>query len=140
MADAAIHYARAAREPGVLVSLDGGALRPRIEELIDFVDVAVVSKKLCEQMGLSEARHARLAEVQGLPRRRRDGRREGHLLVRRGRRPAQHLPSLHVPPELVVDTSGAGDVFHGAYCASYLERPGRALARALRIRPRGVGP
>ena len=33
------------------------------------------------------------------------------------------MPSLAVPHELIVDTSGAGDVFHGAYCASYLERP-----------------
>ena len=30
---------------------------------------------------------------------------------------------LHVPAEKVVDTSGAGDVFHGAYCASFLEDP-----------------
>lgn len=35
----------------------------------------------------------------------------------------QHLPSLRVPKEKIIDTSGAGDVFYGAYCASYLERP-----------------
>ena len=35
----------------------------------------------------------------------------------------RHLPALLVAPEKVVDTSGAGDVFHGAYCASYLEAP-----------------
>ena len=33
------------------------------------------------------------------------------------------LPALPVPPDRIVDTSGAGDVFHGAYCASYLARP-----------------
>ena len=54
MADAALHYARAARERGVLVSLDGGALRPCVEELTGYVDVAVVAEKLCEQMSFSE--------------------------------------------------------------------------------------
>jgi sugar/nucleoside kinase (ribokinase family) len=32
----------------------------------------------------------------------------------------QTLPALAVPPERVVDTSGAGDVFHGAYVYSSL--------------------
>jgi sugar/nucleoside kinase (ribokinase family) len=30
------------------------------------------------------------------------------------------LPALGVPPNRVLDTSGAGDVFHGAYVYSYL--------------------
>ena len=33
------------------------------------------------------------------------------------------LPALPVPREKVIDTSGAGDIFHGAYVASYIERP-----------------
>jgi len=41
----------------------------------------------------------------------------------------KHLPSLKVPKEKIIDTSGAGDVFHGAYCASYLERPDDPLAQ-----------
>ena len=36
------------------------------------------------------------------------------------------LPALPVPTVFVVDTSGAGDVFHGAYIASWLENPGAA--------------
>ena len=35
----------------------------------------------------------------------------------------QRLPALPVPPRLVIDTNGAGDVFHGAYMASYLQYP-----------------
>jgi sugar/nucleoside kinase (ribokinase family) len=33
------------------------------------------------------------------------------------------MPALAVPREEVVDTNGAGDVFHGAYIHSYLTRP-----------------
>jgi sugar/nucleoside kinase (ribokinase family) len=32
----------------------------------------------------------------------------------------QTLPALKVPRDRVLDTSGAGDVFHGAYVHSYL--------------------
>ena len=39
MGDAALHYAKAAREKGVLVSLDGGAMRPGMMELLEFVDM-----------------------------------------------------------------------------------------------------
>jgi sugar/nucleoside kinase (ribokinase family) len=122
MADAAIYYAKAARERGALVSLDGGALRPCIEELTGYVDVAVVSEKLCEQMSFSELDMLAWLKTKGC--------RIGAVTI--GERGAVwydeegvmgHMPSLKVPSALIVDTSGAGDVFHGAYCASYLERP-----------------
>ena len=34
-------------------------------------------------------------------------------------------PALAVPSERVLDTSGAGDIFHGAYVYSYLAQPGK---------------
>jgi sugar/nucleoside kinase (ribokinase family) len=33
------------------------------------------------------------------------------------------LPALAVPEEKVIDTNGAGDIFHGAYVYSYLTDP-----------------
>jgi sugar/nucleoside kinase (ribokinase family) len=36
------------------------------------------------------------------------------------------LPALPIPPERVIDTNGAGDVFHGAYVYSYLAHPGKS--------------
>jgi sugar/nucleoside kinase (ribokinase family) len=40
----------------------------------------------------------------------------------------QRLPALPVPSERVIDTSGAGDVFHGAYVYSYLAHPQKSWA------------
>ncbi len=36
------------------------------------------------------------------------------------------MPALPIPPERVLDTNGAGDVFHGAYVYSYLANPGKS--------------
>ena len=48
--DAAIHYAKLCREDGILTSLDGGGLRTNTHELLEFIDVAIVAERLCEQM------------------------------------------------------------------------------------------
>lgn len=122
--DAAIHYAKLCRERGVLTSLDGGGLRTNTNDLLDFIDVAIVAERLCEQMGLSPG--AMLDHLKG------KGCRIGG--VTEGERgmlwygesgAVQRLPALPLPPEAVIDTSGAGDIFHGAYVASYLAAPER---------------
>ncbi|MGD9540631.1 sugar kinase [Methylocystis sp.] len=122
MADAALHYAKAARAQGALVSLDGGALRPCIEELTGYVDVAIVAEKLCEQMSMSELDMLGWLKSKGC---RIGGVTTGEkgMLWYDENGEVSQMPSLAVPHALIVDTSGAGDVFHGAYCASYLERP-----------------
>jgi sulfofructose kinase len=51
--DAAIHYAKACREIGTLTSLDGGAIRSNTLDLLSFIDVAVISERMCEQLKLS---------------------------------------------------------------------------------------
>jgi sugar/nucleoside kinase (ribokinase family) len=120
--DAAMHYAMAGREAGILTSLDGGGLRSNTHELLRFIDVAIVSERLCEQMELESAAMLDYLKSRGC-------RIGGVTLGERGliwydeTGAAQALPAFPVPASRVLDTSGAGDVFHGAYLYSYLSEP-----------------
>jgi sugar/nucleoside kinase (ribokinase family) len=118
-ADAALHYAKAGREKGVLTSLDGGAFRVNTDEILGYTDVAVVAESFCAQLKLSAAdtiaylksRGVKIAAVT-------EG--ERGLLWSNEDGVISRMQSLNVPAVKVIDTSGAGDVFHGAYLASYL--------------------
>lgn len=121
--DAAVHYAKLCREKGILTSLDGGSLRENTAELLDLIDVAVVSERLCDQMGFKTPD----AMLQYL-------RRKGCIVgaVTLGDQGVdwyhrdsgdQHLEAFTLSPELVIDTNGAGDTFHGAYVYSWLRNP-----------------
>src|SRR5262249_46436696 len=121
-ADAAIHYAKACRDAGILTSLDGGGLRSNTHDLLGFIDVAVVAERLCEQMSLTPG--AMLDYLRG-----RGCRIGGVTMGEHGMIWCDEagenrvLPALRVPPERVIDTNGAGDIFHGAYVYSYLSNP-----------------
>lgn len=117
--DAAIHYAKLFRQAGILTSLDGGGLRANTDELLGYIDVAVVAERLCEQMKLEPVAMLDYLKTRGC-------RIGGVTLGARGMLwydeigTIRTLPSLAISPDLIVDTSGAGDVFHGAYVYSYL--------------------
>jgi sugar/nucleoside kinase (ribokinase family) len=117
--DAAIHYAKACREAGILTSLDGGGLRSNTHDLLGFIDVAVVAERLCEQMKMSVGEMLQYLRERGCSV-------GGVTLGERGLvwyendGPDRTLPALDVPAELVIDTNGAGDIFHGAYIYSAL--------------------
>jgi sugar/nucleoside kinase (ribokinase family) len=121
--DAAIHYAKLCRSAGILTSLDGGGVRANTHELLEHIDVAIVAERLCEQMNLSAS-----AMLQYLKNR---GCRIGGVSM--GERGllwydetgfVRAQPALELPAGRVIDTSGAGDVLHGAYIYSYLAHPG----------------
>ncbi len=117
--DAAIHYAKVCHEARVLTSLDGGGLRANTHELLEFIDVAVVAERLCEQMHMSPGEMLQYL-------RRRGCRIGGVTMGPRGlvwydeAGTERVLPALDVPSELVIDTNGAGDIFHGACIFSFL--------------------
>jgi sugar/nucleoside kinase (ribokinase family) len=117
--DAAMYYAKLAREAGMLTSFDGGGLRSNTHELLAFIDIAIVSERLCEQMGFEPAAMLGYLKTRGCSI-------GGVTLGERGliwydeTGTVRSLPALAVPPNRVLDTSGAGDVFHGAYIYSYL--------------------
>lgn len=120
--DAAIHYARLCREEGILTSLDGGGLRTNTHELLEFIDVAIVAERLCEQMDLTPEKMIDYLKSRGC-------RVGGITMGEKGllwydETGAVHtLPALPIARERVIDTNGAGDVFHGAYVYSYLAHP-----------------
>lgn len=123
--DAAIFYARRCRELGILTSLDGGGLRANTHELLAFIDVAVVAERFCEQLGKTPAEVLAYLKERGC--------RIGAVtLGERGMLwydeagAVQSDPALAIPDNRVIDTNGAGDVFHGAYIYSYLADPARS--------------
>ncbi len=121
-ADAALDYAKACREAGILTSLDGGGLRSNTDDVLGFIDIAVVAERLCEQMRLTPGEmlqylRSRGCHVGGVtmgPR---------GLLYYQGMEGERIMPALDVPAERIIDTNGAGDIFHGAYVYSYLTNP-----------------
>lgn len=126
--EAALHAAVAARAAGVTVCLDAGTLVPRIEELIAQCDIVVAAeifvRRFCGTDDPGEAlpslcrRGPRLAVVtQGA---RGSVGYDGKEFVR--------VPAFAVK---VVDTTGAGDVYHGAFLLRHLE--GATLAETMRF-------
>jgi sugar/nucleoside kinase (ribokinase family) len=130
--DAALHYAKLCRAAGIPTSLDGGGLRSNTHELLAFIDVAIVAERLCEQMRLSprdmldylKGRGCRIGGVtMG----------ERGLLWYDETGTVGALLALPLPAKRIVDTSGAGDVFHGAYVHSYLAHPTESWESHLRF-------
>ena len=118
----AIPYAKAAREQGIPVVLDGGSWKPWTGELIAHVDHAVISERF-HPPGASDNV---LEAVHALG--------PGHAVITRGPKPlewsyAGRSGQIAAPAIEAVDTLGAGDIFHGAYC-HYLAQ-GSAFAEAL---------
>ncbi len=120
--DAAIYYAKLCKEQNILTSLDGGGLRENTTELLEFIDVAIVSERLCEQMQLSASAMLDHLKSKGC-------KIGGVTLGREGlvwfdeTGATRTMAALPVPDVNVIDTNGAGDVFHGAYVYSYLKHP-----------------
>jgi sugar/nucleoside kinase (ribokinase family) len=121
-ADAALYYAEACREKRILTSLDGGAVRSNTLELLEFIDVAVVSERFCEQLKESPMAVLELLKSKGC---KIGGVTQGErgILWYDEKGTIRTMPALAVPPQEIVDTNGAGDVFHGAYVYSYLAQP-----------------
>jgi sugar/nucleoside kinase (ribokinase family) len=130
--DAAIHYAKLCRADGILTSLDGGGMRSNTHELLAHIDVAIVAERLCQQMDREppamlnylKSRGCRIGGVTlG----------EGGIIWYDEAGVVRTLPALAVPSARIIDTSGAGDIFHGAYIHSYLTNPAKSWEEHFRF-------
>jgi len=119
--EAALAAARQARARGVPVSYDAGSLQPHSEELAGLSDVFIASEAFAQAFAASGDMRQALpvlrriapgAAVVGLTRG------AGGSLFLEGDRVLEVPAFADVP---MIDTTGAGDAFHGAFAVRWLE-------------------
>ena len=130
--DAAIHYAKLCREAGILTSLDGGGLRTNTHELLEFIDVAIVAERLCEQMdktpeAMLDYLKSRGCRVGGVTMG------EKGLLWYDETGAVHTLPALPIPPERVHRHQRRGRRIPRRLCLFLSQQSRQRLARPFRI-------
>jgi sugar/nucleoside kinase (ribokinase family) len=108
----ALPILRRAREAGVPTALDGGSWKPWTAELLPWIDIAVVSSRFAPPG---------VTDVLGFLRER-----AGAAAVTAGPGPIRWTAGpasgeIHPPVAAAVDTLGAGDIFHGAFCQAFAQ-------------------
>lgn len=114
-AEAAIKVVQAAEQAGIPVVMDGGSWKPQTSDLLPYVDILICSADfhLPADLGDDLVTYCQSVGIQ-------------HLAITRGELPilsyhSNQLTEIPVPTIDAVDTLGAGDVFHGAFCWYYAE-------------------
>lgn len=115
--EASIYAAKLARERGVTVFLDADTLWSRSKELIGFCDVAIASKSFARDLTGGEDYERAVRAILDL-----GPRIAGVTLGEEGCICSDGGPIVRKPAFKVevVDTTGAGDVFHGAFAYGLL--------------------
>lgn len=116
---AAAHAAgKRARKHGAIVSIDAGTLRPGVKEILPDCDIVITSEFFAKQFtGVADHEKSLMellkigAKVTGITMGS-----QGSMCYDRERGKILHCPSF---PVEVVDTTGAGDVFHAAFAVKY---------------------
>ncbi len=121
--------AQIAKSQNIPVVIDGGSWKPGFEELLPFVDYAICSANFYPPgCHTSQEVFVYLNKI-NIP----------HIAITHGEKPIQYLwdgktGTIVVPKIHPLDTLGAGDIFHGAFC-NYILRESfpDALAQAANI-------
>ena len=125
-----IAAARAAKERGIPVVVDSGSWKPGMEKLLAFVDTVICSGDFrppgC-QSGHDVFRFMARRKIQRVA----ITRGESSIRYVAGDEPGE----IRVRKVRCVDTLGAGDIFHGAYCY-YAAQDGMAFGDALEMAAR----
>jgi len=122
--DACRAWAKAARARGIRVVLDGGSWKEGTAELLESVDIAICSSDFKPPQCATEEEVLRYLQGHGIQ----------NIAVTHGGEPVRFVSAtssgtVKVPAVERVDTMGAGDIFHGAFC--YYAASGQGLVAAL---------
>lgn len=127
---ACLSWADAAHNRGLHVVLDGGSWKPGTGELLRCTDVAICSADFIPPGCSSQDEVLHYVSDCGVT----------HVAITNGAHPIRYRSgdvcgTLNVPLTQAVDTLGAGDIFHGAFCYFFSTRHGflEALDEAAKI-------
>lgn len=123
-------WAQACRQRSIQVVLDGGSWKAGMEELLKNVDVAICSTDFHPPGCATEAEVIKYLKHRGLSK----------IAITRGADPIRFISQgiagvVPIPQVNQIDTMGAGDIFHGAFCYYSAQSHGfvEALAEAAGI-------
>lgn len=108
--------AREARSHGIPVVIDGGSWKPGFETVLPLADYVICSANFQPPHCQSPEDVATYLLASGIP----------HVAITQGQQPIRYWTvtqagQISVPSVNVVDTLGAGDIFHGAFCHAILQ-------------------
>ncbi len=121
--------AEQAKAENIPVVIDGGSWKAGFEELLPFVDYAICSANFYPPNCNNSEEVFTYLNQMGIP----------HIAITHGEKPIQYLSEneinlLDVPKIKSIDTLGAGDIFHGAFCNYVLQETfSTALEQAAKI-------
>ncbi|MBD1922749.1 sugar kinase [Microcoleus sp. FACHB-831] len=108
--------AQTASSKNIPVVLDGGSWKPGLEKILPFVDYAICSANYYPPGCHSSEEVFSYLSSMGIP----------YIAITRGEHPIQYIAAgksgiIEIPKIKPVDTLGAGDIFHGAFCHYILQ-------------------
>ncbi|MBE9198774.1 MULTISPECIES: sugar kinase [unclassified Nodularia (in: cyanobacteria)] len=121
--------AEKAKAKNIPIVIDGGSWKPGFEQILPFVDYALCSANFHPPNCHTPAEVFAYLSAFNIP----------HIAITQGENPIAYLSStqigaVDVPQIQPVDTLGAGDIFHGAFCNYILQANFTdALAQAAKI-------
>ncbi len=101
---------------GKTIVLDAGSFKPNIEKFLESADIVIASEDFADASGNTifemECGATHKAMTRG----------EQSILYSGTKDSSAVLTEIPVEPVMAVDTLGAGDIFHGAFCYGYFEQ------------------
>lgn len=105
-----------AKYKNIPVVIDGGSWKPGFEEILPFVDYAICSANFYPPNCQNQEEILNYLQGFNIP----------HIAITQGENPIEYISNnsrglIPIPKIEVVDTLGAGDIFHGAFCHYILQ-------------------
>ncbi len=111
-----ISVAKLAKQKNIPVVLDCGSWKPQYDELLHFADFVICSENFFPQNAVNSQHTITCLQERKVP----------HFAISRGEKPILFyhnncINKVKIHQTEVVDSLGAGDVLHGAFCFYYLK-------------------